>query len=528
MNGKEQLRKLFNPAISGPNTDALLESVGTAVDYLQDNVEAVNDQLYIATAEGRYLEQRFADRGLSKPENINLSDEVFREIGIEVTNRKQVRDQILNILRIMYGEELTRASVESTTYEPFQLADGDDLIIQYDDETQVQITFDADQFSSISAATAQEVSDAITRKIRKIGRRGSAEAYNDGVNTYVSITSDTTGPSSSIRILGGRAQNILKFPLIRPTSAQNITQWTISLEAGGITRFTWTGGPNPSVGKVKKNDYVNIYGSGFNANNKGTFTILSSRGGSIGESYFEIGNPSSIVETVLQGSNNGVLFFSPQKFTLNNKYIYAALFQTENRVLEVIIPATTKVVRRERKGAAHLRETGLAEVDQYAPYIYDPKAKYTIDEQEASLSDDLNFNSSFVLEFDDVSDFPDESKFVVFDFGGKKEEGPIKYLSRPSTTSLLLDPSYKFKNEHSAGTPVTLLTQNYPYDVLKDGSDYAFYVTDVVSGRLYTEDLIKLVYATGINLVITVIYPGSIGLGKSNTPFDEKIYIWGE
>jgi hypothetical protein len=52
-------------------------------------------------------------------------------------------------------------------------------------------------------------------------------------------------------------------------------------------------------------------------------------------------------------------------------------------------------------------------------------------------------------------------------------------------------------------------------------------LTDVISGRQYAEDLIKSVSATGINLIITILYPSSEGLGKWNTKYDNKVYIWG-
>ncbi len=63
--------------------------------------------------------------------------------------------------------------------------------------------------------------------------------------------------------------------------------------------------------------------------------------------------------------------------------------------------------------------------------------------------------------------------------------------------------------------------------VAKDGSDFPFYITDIVAGRLYAEELINTVAATGINLLITIIYPGSEGLGKWGTTSDEKVDIWG-
>ena len=527
-NEKKRLLSYLNPSIRGKNTDAIIEALATGSSHLIENAEAVNDSLYIVSAKERYLEQRMSDRDITKPDNVGLSDEVFREIGIEISNRKQVRDLIINILRIMYGEEFTRATIISSEFETYSLLDGDTLIIQYDDEQEpVEVVFPTDQFSSINAATAQEVADAITKEIRRLGRRGSAIAKDDGMGGYVQLISDTDGPSSSVRVLGGRAQNVLKFSQIRPTSGVPATQWTLELIAGGSIRATWTGGPDPSVGKVKKNDYVNIYGSSFNIGNRGTFTITNVQGGLVGDAFVEFENPNGIAETVAQGTNDAILFYNPVRSTLNSKVNYATAYQTESRILEVFMPATTRVVRRERRGSAHLHDSGASGEGNEGPYIYDLSKPYLIGGEESNTTILLDSSVSRIIEVDNASQIPDEPGFLVLGFGTSKEEGPIPYIARPSTTSLIIDPSYKFKNVHDIGTNISLISQNYAFDPDKDGTDYPFYITDIVSGRLYAEEIINLVAATGINVIITILYPNDIGLGKWSKDTSEKYYVWG-
>jgi len=91
----------------------------------------------------------------------------------------------------------------------------------------------------------------------------------------------------------------------------------------------------------------------------------------------------------------------------------------------------------------------------------------------------------------------------------------------------LLSPSYRVKNTHPIGTDVSYVSVNAPVSLPSDGTDYGFVLTDVISGRQYAEDLVKSVSATGINLIITILYPSSEGLGKWNTEYDDKVYIWG-
>lgn len=525
---KARLRAYLNPSIRGPNTDAIIESLATGAAHLINNVEAVNDQLYIVKAQGRYLDQRMADHDVTRPDAVGLSDEVFREIGIEITTRKQVRDLISNILRIMYGEEFTRARLISSELEPYSLKDGDTLIIQYDDAEPLEVTFKTSQFASIAAATAQEVADAITKEIRKLGRSGSAIAKDDGIGGYVQIISETDGPASSTKVLGGRAQNELKFEQIRPTSGQPLTQWTLNVIAGGGIRATWSGGPDPSIGKVRKDDYVNIYGSAFNINNRGTFTITKVQGGLINDAYVEFENPNGVTETVLQGSVDGILFFNPVRTTIISRPNYATLYQTESRILEVFIPATTRVVRRDRAGSAHLHDSGFSGTGNEGPYCFDLSKGYLIGGEECNTTQEVNTSTSMIIQVDNSSQIPDSTGQLIFEFGTSNEEGPVPYIARPSSNTLIIDPSYKFQKTHPIGSNISLVAQGYAFEPAKDGTDFPFYITDIVSGRIYAEYLINLVSATGINVIITILYPEDIGLGKYHTENSEKYAIWGE
>lgn len=524
----KKLRSYLNRVIRGKNTDAILRSVASGPAHLVDNVEAVNDSLYIVSAKEQYLDSRLGDKGVVRPAEVGLSDEVFREIGIEITNRKQVRDLVHQLLRILYGEIFTRATSASQEVENFALEEGDNLIISFDGGSPIEIAFTASQFSNISSATAQEVADAITKSLRKIGTNGSAFTQQDGNDLRVVLISSTDGPSSSIRVLGGKAQNVLKFDEIRSTSGDVSTQWTLTQESGGSIRATWTGGANPSLGVVKVGDYVTIYGSSFDLANQGTFTIADVKGGTVGNAYVEFENPNGISEIVVQGTVDGMLFYNPKVRTLISKERYAGAFQTSPRTLEVFMPATTKIVRRNRAGAAHIYESGPSNEGQLGPYIYDTEKGYVIGEQSAVTTEELDVSSDSILFVDDSSEFPDEQGNLIIGLGTSHEEGPVPYISRPSSQTLRINPSYKFKKNHPIGTDIALIAQNSPANPDKDGTDYPFYLTDSVAGRIYAEQLIKEITATGIIVIIYILYPSDIGLGKAGDQENsEKYYIWG-
>lgn len=670
----KRLRAYLSEAFKGPNVDAVLQALaqGSAA-YLVNNIQAVHDQVYITTAVDRYLDQRLADYNLIRPPNVGLGDDVFRGIGISVINKKQIRDLIMDLLSTMFGDEATKSTSKSSTFEPYALQDNDTLLIEFDGLPAVTVMFSSAQFSNINQASAQEVADAITRELRRQGKTGAAFAKDDGNGAFVTLISDTSGPSSTIRVLGGRAQNELKFDKIRPTSGNLSTQWTIDSVSGGNLRFTWSAGADPSLGKVRVNDYANIYGSSFDFLNQGTFTITSVKGGTVGNAFFEINNPNGVSEIVLQGSNDGLLFFNPFLNNINTKSRFAAVYQTESRLLEIFIPATTKVVRRSRTGAAHIHgpetfvtetynpglneitdltlpapgtlndgdyfylntptneylvyfdtsglnltvpsvlgktnirvvSAGLGNATQLAqaaanilngysdlssavpvsstlrvcnlqvgdvadatnvsvsglvisiaqqgidesttttstpnpdedpafrlnnlgPYIYDPTQPFTISDISSESTLTLSPSTGRVITVSDSSSFPDASGLLIIGYGTSHQEGPVPYLSRPSSQTLLINPSYRIQNNHPVGTDVSLVATNGPVQIATDGSDYPTYITDVVSGRLYAEELINTVVATGIRVNINIIYPSDEGLSKWGTVDSDKVIVWGE
>lgn len=522
------LRNHLNPIIKGGVTDAVLKAVAEfGTGYLIEQVEAVDAQAFIATAEGSFLDDKLAPYEILRPGEVGLSDEIFRNLGIEIKSAKQIRSLLNNILENIYGFEFSRATVDSVL-GPYNLEDGDKLIVAFDGQSPLEINFRSDQFENINTATSLEVSDVISRALFNLGSEGSAVEKDNGAGGYVKIISPTTGPSSSIQILGGRAQNKLRFPQIRSTSAGVDTQWTFSRGTGGSMRMTWTGGADPKVGKARDTDYVNIYGSSFDVANQGTFQVKTTMGGLVNESYFEYYNPLGVEEIKVQGTDDAVLFFFPKKETLTTKSTFTGAFQTSHRLLQVYLPVITKVVRRGRIGAGHLQESGDLVEGQYGPHLFDPTQPYSISGTSTTLDQIVDAKSDFIIGVDDSGGFPDNVHKIVLGYGTDRQEGPVPVIQRPSNKTLFLDPSYKFKFVHPVGEDVTLIHAQNPLIPDKSGQDYQMFITDVVSGRLYAEQLIKFVQATGINLVFILLYPNDEGLGRWGTSNSEKVKVWGD
>ncbi len=352
----KRLRQYLSSYIRGPNTDAILNAIASSAStYLVNSAAAVNDSLYISTAQGQFLDLRLADYGITRDPTIGLSDEIFSALGIQVKNRKQVRDLINNILDIVFGDQFVKTTSNAQNLEPYALMDGDTLIVNFDGANTSTITFRATQFSSIGAATAQEVANAISIGLSNLGVSGSAITNNDGNGNYVQLISGTIGASSSVTVLGGRAENVLLFSSSVAAGGNFSTQWTISQQPGGNLRFTWTGGANPNLGVVEPQQYVNIFGGGFaSSDNEGSYTIVSSQGGAVGISYFQIYNPLGSAGIVVQGTDTAILFYTPIRETILSKQYYAAVYQTQSNTLQIFLPATTQIIKRSRIGSMHL------------------------------------------------------------------------------------------------------------------------------------------------------------------------------
>jgi hypothetical protein len=316
------------------------------------------------------------------------------------------------------------------------------------------------------------------------------------------------------------------------------------------------------------------------------------------------------------------MFYNPVRKTLASRLSYAAVYQPTARLLQIFLPAATKVIRRGREGSAHLHEppmvsyelnaqpnggdtfnltstaliqqgvnfvngatvndtvinmaeainltyptlnafanknvlnvfvndaaatmvgtySGVAAIsasgplgdmlslapNQLGPYMFDTSQPFTVSNIGTTLQQDLDGTMPRVIQVADASQFPDEQGNIILGYGTQEQEGPIPYIARPSNTTLLISPAYNVKKFHADGTDVALVASKSAADISRDGLDYPFYITDVVSGRIYAQDLINSVAASGINIVFTILYPNDIGLGKWGTVYSENPTIWGE
>jgi hypothetical protein len=358
---EEILRSYLSAGISGKGVSALLAALAISDRYKAELAEAAFDQLFKSTASGKYLDRRASDDGIVRPANIGISDEIFRKLTIKTTARKVVSQVVSEILEAYYGSEATRAYSTGASFAPYNFTDGDDLLLEMDGAKPLTIIFKGSDFQAPSAATALEVATVITQSLRKLGQNGYAVPFTDPSlsKSFVRIFSGALGLSGSVRVLGGRAQNQLLFPSrvhALGVGAKTNTAWSLTPGnsingiSSGVVRIQWIGGPTPLLADVHDGDYVNIYGPGFDAGNRGAFIVIA-----VTPTYFEVSNVFGVAQgNVTQTNDNDLVFFRPERRTIHSTGRMALASQGETGLLDVILPATTQAVGRGVNSAAYV------------------------------------------------------------------------------------------------------------------------------------------------------------------------------
>lgn len=741
MDKYEELRQFISNFINGPNSEALLKSLAEQLQKGSDLSVAVNDQLTISSSSGVYLDKNLAALGITRPSELGMEDLAFKQMGIQINQAKQITEAIHTVLATFYGDETVRAYTTSGVSDPYLLAAGDDLSFVMESGETRTLTLVGDEFESIQNATAEELADVLTRFIRSDGSDGYAQVFLD-VDTgqkYVRIFGGAKGPFGLVQITGGRLQNKLEFPQLRPTElSSNTTVWEITRNVGSRHRFRWVSGPQPLLDQVFVEDLVMIYGPQFESNGfVGTLKVIQVRPPTVAPQpdagYFEVDiegtSPlkSSVADqlpppngpglvysiTVTQNSYEDLKFFLARKATAYSRSRYALAWEPADSLLRIYMPATTKVVKRDLIGSAHLhllygagefngawghatitdqkliltsdrtfrykqngldalgiggtvtygfttididyvfREdgftnivcaephglTGVADsvgniisdqvvsvlIDQVleddqvntflGPYVVDPSAPYTLTDTFVTLREKIiagEKKSTLLVQ----GILPNEPGQLLFSLNTDSQESPIKYLASQTSSSvtpvniatisqigttvtvtttlphgaistgqvliagttnfnglwdvdsvpsanvytftrtpagtifessgtstpiidgvvstLILDSSYTFKNNHELGADATLLSDVRAYEPSPDGADYSFYVTGTAQGRVFAAELMEQITALGINLEIIIIYPSDVGLGNQGgtddpavPPTSDKVFVWG-
>lgn len=140
-------------------------------------------------------------------------------------------------------------------------------------------------------------------------------------------------------------------------------------------------------------------------------------------------------------------------------------------------------------------------------YIWDLAAPFVLSSHQGAIGSSIQAGKIVRLLNLGTNDIPVEGGFLMFDYGLNTQEGPVRYLYKPTTNTVAIDPSYTFKYNHSSGSKITLISKSGPHIMSTFANEYPAYVTDPSQARLILEDLIRSVKSAGIFVNFLVRYP---------------------
>lgn len=140
-------------------------------------------------------------------------------------------------------------------------------------------------------------------------------------------------------------------------------------------------------------------------------------------------------------------------------------------------------------------------------YMPNTNSSYTLTSQRGILGQTINAGNIYpTLQMQNASNIPDGEGELMFNFGFSTQESPVRYFGRPSNTTLLLDPSYVFTQNHVSGEAVNVIVKPYKRP-RSNGDDYSIYLTGVTAARLLAEEIVKSIVAAGVVVRFIVIEP---------------------
>jgi hypothetical protein len=159
----------------------------------------------------------------------------------------------------------------------------------------------------------------------------------------------------------------------------------------------------------------------------------------------------------------------------------------------------SKVIITSAMSSDITRLKGAYVWDLAAPFVLSSNKAHTQDAiQAGKIVRLLNVSSNSILP---------TGGYVVFDYGLATQEGPVRYLYAPTSTTIAIDPSYVFQYNHSVGASVVAINHKGPHIMSGRGTEYPPYVTNPSEAREILEELIRSVKSAGIFVNFLVRYP---------------------
>lgn len=140
-------------------------------------------------------------------------------------------------------------------------------------------------------------------------------------------------------------------------------------------------------------------------------------------------------------------------------------------------------------------------------YIWDQAAPFVLSSSTATIDSSIQAGKIVRLLNTSSNTIDSSGGFLIFDYGLNSQEGPVRYLYKPTDNTIAIDPSYTFKYNHSVGSAIVAVSQKGPHSMSGKATEYPAYITDPSEARFILQELIRSVKSAGIFVNFLVRYP---------------------
>lgn len=350
-----------------------------------------------------------------------------------------------------------------------------------------------------------------------VQRRRIGSTHINGIESLVANTPTTSSLEltniTNFPTTGGKFYFIPlnEIQTFHPTdSSTDIFQFNSKLSSD-LPIYTYTGisgstltGITPTLPTAALTAKINLTSANRDANN--LLTVITAT-----VHDYEVGD-YIIVEDATLGAGTGLDVNGTWKITAINSttefecYSFSGPFGAK--------ASTGGTVRIERVGTSSAGSRVILTSAQIidgleGPFLWDENSDFVLSSLTTDLTTEIEAGTTQRNIQVDPNDIPSESGRLIFDFGTEKQEGPVRYFFKPSSTSLALDPSYVFNFTHDVGSSVAMIRRRGGIEFSGIGTEYGGYITDPAAAREVLQELMEEVKSVGIFINFLVRYPQS-------------------
>jgi hypothetical protein len=143
-------------------------------------------------------------------------------------------------------------------------------------------------------------------------------------------------------------------------------------------------------------------------------------------------------------------------------------------------------------------------------YMWDLAANFVLSSNKGATTDSIQAGKIVRLLNLSSNTIPSDGGYLVFDYGRNNQEGPVRFLYKPTDNTIAIDPSYTFKYNHLIGAGVVAINHKGPHVMSGKGTEYSAYITDPSEARAILQELIRSVKSAGIFVNFLVRYPDQL------------------